>query len=339
MRRVVVLGGQGFFGGLLVERLRSDGLRPLVAARRRGADLSLDAEEPASLRRALRSGDVVVDAAGPFQGRTTALLEAAIELGFDAIDISDSLEYAEKALALEGRIQAAGIRILTSCSSVSAVTAALIRLSGVVEPVRVAVFLAPATRHTARRGGARSLIASVGRPVRVLRGGRIETVLGWAECRRARLPPPLGNVMGRLMESADSVLLPRSWPSLSDAGFYVYPNSPGLSFILGLAIHRPFLRSVLERLAPAGLVLSRLLGSSAGCFAVEVEDSKGKVVRQAFVSRSRRHNTAIAPAALAARGIAEGKFERRGLVLPDGHVEPARLLEYLKALGIEYHGV
>lgn len=111
MRRVVVLGGTGFFGAAAVERLRADGLEPMVAARHGIAELRLDVSSRASVKEALRPFDVVVDAVGPYPSRSTALIEAAIETGFDVIDLSDSLEYAEKVEGLRLRIEAAGIRV------------------------------------------------------------------------------------------------------------------------------------------------------------------------------------------------------------------------------------
>ena len=163
MRRIVVLGGLGFFGGAAADLLRSKGAKPVLASRRPQADLRVDAEDPASIRAALRPGDVVLDAAGPYQRRTTALVEAAAEIGFDAVDLNEDLGHAERVLALRPRIDAAGIRVLTACSSVSAISAAAVRKAGIAAPVRVDVFLAPASRFTARPGTGAALLASVGR--------------------------------------------------------------------------------------------------------------------------------------------------------------------------------
>ena len=93
MGRIVVLGGRGFFGAAAVALLRAEGERPLVGARGRGGDLRMDAEDAASLRAALRPGDVVIDAAGPFQQRTTTLAAVALELGCDLVDLADSLDH------------------------------------------------------------------------------------------------------------------------------------------------------------------------------------------------------------------------------------------------------
>ena len=127
MRRVVVLGGLGLFGGAVVEQLRGLGISPLVAARRESADIQLDANDPHSVRAAFRAEDLVIDAAGPFQRRSMALLEAAVATGFDLIDINDNLSYAEQVLACESSVVQAGIRVLSSASSVSCIWACVKR--------------------------------------------------------------------------------------------------------------------------------------------------------------------------------------------------------------------
>ncbi|HKB79710.1 MAG TPA: NAD-dependent epimerase/dehydratase family protein, partial [Thermoanaerobaculia bacterium] len=95
MKRIVVIGASGFFGRLILERLRAAGLQALGASRSQG-DLRLDAEDPGDLRENLRQRDLVIDAAGPFQTRTPALVDTAMRVGFDLIDLSDSAEYTRK---------------------------------------------------------------------------------------------------------------------------------------------------------------------------------------------------------------------------------------------------
>ena len=335
MRRIVVLGGTGFFGAAAVERLRADGLEPMIAARHGIAEMRLDVDSRASVKAALRPFDVVVDAVGPYQSRSTALIEAAIETGFDVIDLSDSLEYAEKVEGLRLRIEAAGIRVLTSCSSVSAISAAAVRLSGFANPVRLAVFLSPATRFTANPGTSRSLLNSLGVPIRVFRGGRLVRVLGWRETRAFRMPSPLGRTHGHLCGSADGFLLPRVWPSLRRVDFYVHGGAPLLDGALSLASRSGALRRLMAGTLPAGLAVSRLLGSKAGCLAFEVENADGSLWSLAFVSSERGYFTAVAPAVLAARAIAQGRFDSQGFVPPDRYVDPAALLEYLLRLGVD----
>jgi len=151
-RRIVVIGGTGLFGGAAADLLSAEGMAPLVAARRAARDggrppgLRLDAEDPAALRAALRPGDIVLDAAGPFQKRSAALVETALDVGCDVIDLSDSLGHFLKIDALRPQIEAKGIRVLTSCSSVTTLIAAIVRASGAKDPVRVSVYLSPASQ-------------------------------------------------------------------------------------------------------------------------------------------------------------------------------------------------
>src|SRR6266540_6686133 len=113
MRRIVVIGGLGFFGDLAMQRLRADGLQPLSAARRAGAgaDLRIDAEDPGTLRAVLRPGDVVLNTVGPFQDRSLALLDAILEIGCDLVDIADSRGYVAQVYSREAAIQASGRQV------------------------------------------------------------------------------------------------------------------------------------------------------------------------------------------------------------------------------------
>lgn len=330
----MVLGGRGFFGRTAVSLLRSQGLEPAVAARRGGADLTLDAEDPAGLAAALRPGDVILDCAGPFQERSTALVAAALTVGCDLVDLADSLGYAERVLALAGPIAAAGRRVLTGCSSVSAVHAALIAASGIARPVRVALYLAPAARDTAHPGSARSLMAAVGRPIRRLRDGRLAADVGFATARAFALPPPLAPARARLAESADALLLPRSWPSLAAADFWVDPHVPGLGPLLALAARRPGLRRLLARLVEPGALLARRLGPRRGILACEVEGEDGAALTLALTARRGSFVAALAPALLAVEALAGDRFPHRGLVAPHQQVEVPALLAYLEAHGV-----
>ena len=148
MKRVIVFGGLGLFGRTIIAELAKIGIPATAVSRRPSAPIQCDAEDPDSLRKVLHLADIIIDAAGPFHLRSMVLLEAATEIGCDMIDINDNLHYAQQVVALEPQINAAGIRVLTSASTVSAVAAAIICHSGISTPTRITSFLAPATRHT-----------------------------------------------------------------------------------------------------------------------------------------------------------------------------------------------
>jgi len=336
-RRIVVLGAGGFFGSVATERLVAEGLTPVRSSRRPGIfELPIDASDPGSIRSRLRSGDIVLDAAGPFQNRNTALVEAAIEVGFDVVDLSDSLAYAGRILAIRGRIDRAGVRILTSCSAVSAVSAALVRLSGIREPVRVSVFLAPASRATANPGTIRSFLGSVGRPVSVWRDGRLVSRVGW---RTSRPFPWPGRRDARafLTESADALLLPEGWPSVRAVDFWVDTQLPLANALLLTAARTPGGPALVGRLSVVGPAVARRLGATGGGFGVEVEAPDGGVLRRVLSGSAQSYLIAVAPAALAVRALAAGRFHEVGLVAVDRQTDPDELVRYLATAGIGLH--
>jgi hypothetical protein len=339
VKRVIVLGGLGLFGRTILEQLRRLGIVAQSASRGAGTELRVDANDPNSIRAVMRLGDVVVDAAGPFHARSAALVESAIEIGFDVVDINDNLGYAESVVALQSRIDAAGIRVLSSASSVSAVSAAIVGHSGIKQPVRVTAFLAPASRHTANVGTALSLIQTVGQPVRMLRNGRLQSFIGWSESRPFHMPEPIGPICCQLFESADSLYLPRIWPTLQDVAMYVDTNIPGMNSLLRLAANSNVIRGVLHRGVRIGTALARRLGTSAGGIGYEIEDPVGRVVRYAVCATQNSYLTAVAPAILATQAIAEERFPARGLIIPDRHAEPDALLDFLRGAGIKFREV
>ncbi len=329
----MVLGGTGFFGRAAMALLRDAGI-PARAAARRSADLALDAEDPASLRRTLQPGDVVLDAAGPFQTRTSALAEAAIELGCDVVDLADASAYVRSMLALGARAAGAGVRILPACSTCSAVSSAMVAWSGVPHPVRLTAFLVPTTRHTAVAATAASLLAGLGRPIPVLRDGAVREVRGFTESRRWPAGTPLGARRGWIFDTPDGDLLPLSHPTLATAEAFVDPNVPGLAGALALAARVRPLRAAMTRTMPAALPLVRLLGSEHGGFGCEVEDASGAIVRLVLTADHDAYRLAVIPAVLAVRSILEGRMGT-GVIPPHAQVDAGELLGALRASGFQ----
>jgi hypothetical protein len=168
--------------------------------------------------------------------------------------------------------------------------------------------------------------------VRALREGRLATLPGWSEAATFALPGR--TIRGRLFESADALHLPRRWPTLAAVSLYLDTATPGLNGLLRLAARAPRLRRFLERRVALGARLSRLAGRAAGAFSCEVEAEGGRTERIALVAPENGHVVPIAPAVLAARAIAEGRFAPTGLVPPDRHVDRAALWVFLAARGV-----
>lgn len=340
MRRVVVVGA-GLFGLVIASRLHDLGIAPLVASRRGRVenalfppgpdDIRMDAEDETSIRAALRSGDVIVDAAGPFADRTTRLVRVALERGCDVIDIAESLAWSEAILALGQRATDAGVSLLPACSAVAAVAGACVRATGFASPTEVDLFLAPAAAETASRGTTRGLLTSVGATIRTLRGGRLTSVRGYGEQRSF---PLFGDSRrrGGIVEQAGAVLLPRSWPSLRRAEFWVDPNAPLARIGLAAAVRAPVLAVLARAVAP--VIGPGPLARHDGVFAVEVGDDSR---RASYVFSAARFSylVAVEPAVIVAEALARGASFAAGVVLPHAQVDPDTLFARLRGLGID----
>jgi hypothetical protein len=336
MRRVIVLGGLGFFGRTAAAELRRMGVHVRTASRGNGADLRIDANDAHSIRAVVRPGNIVLDAAGPFHRRTPALIETAIDVGFDLVDLNDDLSYAESVLACEPRIAESGIRVLTSASTVSAFSSAVMQIIGPRPPRRFTSFLIPATRYTANVGTAMSLLRTVGQPIRVLREGRLCTVTGWRESRSIQLPSPLRTIRGHVFESADALWLPRICPSLQDVAMYVDANIPGANAALSLTAYSKILHQLISRGIGFGASLARRFGSEVGGVAYELEGDSGRTARFALIAKKKSYLVATAPAFLAVHKMASDQFTERGLVLPNRYVDAVETLRFLSSAGVEY---
>jgi hypothetical protein len=339
VRRIVVVGGRGFFGAAAAELLRREGSSPLIGSRRPGADLTADAEDPASLRATLRAQDVVIDAAGPYQRRSTALVATCLAIGCDVVDLADSLDYVSSVQTLAPAIASAGVRVLTACSSVSAVSAALVQLSGVPSPVRISAFLAPATRNTSTAATSMSLLSTLERPVRVVRDGAIVERRAFSQVRAFEFPAPIGPVSARLAESPDALTLPGIWPSLRAVDFWVDTRRPVLNTLVAAAARSSAILSAMRAMSGVGRRLTKRFGKTSGGFGIELEDANGARRSSGFFHSSHSYIVAVAPAVLAARRIAAGSFGLSGLVQADRQVDPWELVTYLRQSGIEDFGI
>jgi len=322
VRRLIVVGA-GFFGGLVARRLRDVGLAPLVATRRRDADLRLDVESESSLAETLHEGDVIVDTAGPFASRTTRLARAAIERGCDVIDLSESLAWSEAILALGERAASAGVALYPACSAVAAVTGACVRASGIAAPQTVDQFLAPASAETASPATVRAFMSSVGRRILTYRDGHLIEARGFVASRAF----PGGGRRGGLVESAAGVLVPQAWPSVRRVEFWVDPNAALARAGLALAARVAPIAAIVRALAPR--IGGGPLARHDGVYAVAIDD------RRAFQFSAARgsYGIAIEPAVIVAEELMRGRRDR-GVILPDAMFDPDRLFARLRSLGI-----
>lgn len=311
MKRIVILGGTGFFGRLIAERLTAAGQKPLLASRS-STEMRIDANVPEDIKANLKQRDLVIDAAGPFQRRTSALIEAARSIGFDLIDLSDSPEYTAMIYKHEAPVRAAGIRVLTACSALSTVSAIVLNSSGVEQPKKLSVYLMPASRYTANPAAIESMLASAD-------GGH----------RTIYFPQTLGERSGLTVKSVDMVTLPRLFPSLRFTELIVDMGVPGANDALRLKA----VRSMIGRFQKQVVKVAHALGRSKGILAYEIAHATGH--RYQVFKGERSYILAVIPAVLAALAIANGKFPQRGIVPPTEHVNAVEFLDAVRKEGIE----
>lgn len=306
MKRVIVLGGSGFFGRLIVEKLTEAGLQPIPASRS-SAGMRIDANNPEDLRVNLKQRDLVIDAAGPFQTRNPALIEAARTIGFDVIDLSDSPDYTSMIYEHEVPIRAAGIRVLTACSALSTLSALILKASGFENPRSLNVYLRPASRYTANPAALQSFLAGVQGKTRVI-----------------QFREPLGRRSGLTVRTVDAVTLKRAFPSLQTVELIVDCGIPAANALLR---SRTF-RRLLGRFQDKAIRIAHRIGPANGLLAFEIASTMHR--KQEAFWGPRSYMVAVIPAIEAAIAIAAGRYPHRGLVSPADHVTYAAFHEALR---------
>jgi hypothetical protein len=230
LSRILVLGGYGGFGARLSRRLAARGHDVIVAGRNLAkAEAFCAGHARMTPRVADRNGDIggvltacrpeiLIDAAGPFQGSDFRVPEACARAGVSYIDLADARAFVTGIGALDGAARKAGMAIIAGASSVPALSGAVARrLAAGMEAVRTVEIVISASNHaTAGESIAAAILSYVGRPVRLWRGRRWDRGWGWQELRRETFRVDgAGEIRNRWLAIADVPdhdLLPEALP-------------------------------------------------------------------------------------------------------------------------------
>ncbi|MBX3566273.1 MAG: DUF4166 domain-containing protein [Sphingomonas sp.] len=199
MSRILVIGGYGGFGARLVRRLLAAGHTVLVAGRngekaaafcaglRNAEPVVADRANGIGMVMARERPDLVIDAAGPFQGSGYTVPEACIAMRIPYLDLADSRGFVagigqlNKGAAIE-------VPIVSGASSVPALSGAVARALAppgmAVRQIEIAI--SASNRAVAGPSVAAAILSYVGKPVRLWRGRRQAEATGWQEVRRER---------------------------------------------------------------------------------------------------------------------------------------------------------
>lgn len=239
--RVLVLGGYGFFGRRLVERLsRIPGLgiqvagRSLAAAsalvqRMRGNALleavTLDADAPGLADTLRQLGPhVLLNASGPFQDADYRVPSACIAAGIHYADLADARDYVTGIGCLHEAAVAAGVTVTSGASSVPALSgAATDRLAESLAVVHsIDIGISPGNRTERGLSTVRGILTYCGKPLPAAPGS---PSFGWSGTRRHSYPAPVGTRLLSPCDVPDLALFPAR-----------YAGRPAVRFAAGLEL-------------------------------------------------------------------------------------------------------
>lgn len=242
--RVLIIGGYGTFGGRLARLLSNEWRLVLLLAGRSEAkarrmaewtrsDASLipfrfDRDGDLAAQLAEAKADLVVDASGPFQayGREPyRVAQACIAAGVSYIDLADSAAFVAGIAALDPAAKAAGVFVRSGVSTCPALTSAVVRrLAEGWSVVRsVSAGIAPTPWSGIGLSVVQGIAGYAGKPVTLVRGGRVAQAPALIETRRVTIAPPgatpLRNLQFSLVDTPDLRTLPVLFPGLRDVWF------------------------------------------------------------------------------------------------------------------------
>jgi hypothetical protein len=231
-KRILIVGGAGVFGSRLAQGLvQTTDAHVIIAgrdlARAKAARNAAGAHGAAVLDRRTATAevdwlkpDLVIDAAGPFQGANLSFARACIAAGIDYVDLADARDFIAAFPSLDAEAKAAGVRAITGASSTPAIThAALDELTrGWTRIDAIRAGISPGNRAPRGRSVIEAILSWTGAPVRVFEDGQWRTRPGWSGTVR-RAIPGLGRRRFALAETADLDLVPQRFAPREEAVF------------------------------------------------------------------------------------------------------------------------
>lgn len=354
--RIVVLGGYGTFGRLIAEQLVGPIADVVIAGRHAAQGQALadslhaqfircDAHKKSSLSDVIAGAALVINAAGPFQAKDYSIPQTCIDRGCHYIDLGDGREYVAGISQLDSAARVRNVFACVGASTTPAVTsAAVVELAKRMQAIRsIKVALSAGNKIQAGVSTIASILAYVGRPVRVWQQGQWQEITGWGLGEFIDFPPPVGRRRVQLCDVPDLELFPALFAAESVV-FKAGVELTWLNYAIGMLAQLRRLRPSLNLPALAGLLvrmskLFKRFGTSHGSFAVWVTDEAGQEKSLAFVAPSNGPRVPSSPAVLLARKLLRGEIEVVGAFPCIGFINLKEFADYLAPFGISIvHG-
>ena len=333
--RVLIIGASGVFGSRLAERLSLEPgialtlagrtLAPLQALATRlggGAVRSMDRNSLSS--RDLAGYDLVIDAAGPFQGSETCLVEACLVAGVDYLDLADGRDWVVRFSDRFNELaKAAGVSLMTGASSIPALSHAVLDEMVAdltqLDSIRIGIF--PGNRAPRGLSVVEAILSYAGKPVRTWKDGRWQNRWGWGDSRRVGT----GQAGDRWASNCDTpeqdLLVSRYHPNrdaLFQAGMELSVLHLGL-LLLSLPVRAGLIQSLKPFAKPLLRIAQWLIpfGSDKGAMTVEVVgvDGSGAIARRSWRLQADANRGPFVPVLAA---IAMVRRQRDGMRPPPG---------------------
>ena len=337
--RVLIIGGYGNFGSYIARRLAGDGeirllvggrsvakaqafvasIRPVHAPEAHAIDI--DCPLPEALARI--APDIVIHTSGPFQRQHHRVARACIVQRCHYLDLADARDFVAGIDSLDTEARAHGVLVVSGASSVPCLTAAVIDayLPGFARLDAVDYGISAAQRTNRGLATTSAVLSYVGKPMTMLRDGRMKTVCGW-EDTHAEHYPGLGWRLFGNCDIPDLALFPARYPTLQSMRFGAGHEVKLLHLgtrALGALVRLGVVQS-LDRHAAFLLRLASLFDAfGSGCSGLHMiltgtgHDGRVKERRFHLIARS-GHGPYIPcmPAIVLARQLAKGLLAMRG---------------------------
>lgn len=239
MKKILIVGGYGIFGGRLAELLEGEStLSILIAGRSLEKATAFCAQRPSARANLVpvtfdRSGDIkaqletlspdiVVDASGPFQdyGRDAyALVQACIEQKIHYLDLADGADFVNGIGALDDAAKEAGVFILSGVSSFPVLTALVVRelFQDMERMDSILGGIAPSPYAGVGENVIRAIAGYAGQETAVKYNGQWKTAYPFTDSMRYTIAPPgyipLRNILFSLVEVPDLRVVADLYPN------------------------------------------------------------------------------------------------------------------------------
>jgi hypothetical protein len=351
--KIVVYGGDGFFGRLLVEDLLKYSRAEIVVASRNPKGVAFppfeqrmrraesDLNDYESVLSTIDGAGVAISCVGPYQGQSLNLLRACVEKHVPYVDVADDRDFVVRCHQMSSTVAEAGIPAFVGCSVVPGLSSMLTNYIRAEIPFieRTSICITPGTRHPRGPGSFACLLATVGDKFMIpdLDGSRM--VQGWTDREKVCFPPPLGHrSVYSVVDVADYFLQPLYFGTKA-VDFKIGAELDVLNYALS-ALQISGFKKVkwLMPMFRALIYLASPFGTSQGGVMVQVSGRDHLGAKKHTLSVFAEERGEVIPALLpsiAAQMILNGEVTGQGIIALPNWLSRERLIEELRKRGLQ----